>query len=57
MTKPTKPSLDELRRYAGQEEEVPQFSRWFAISASHVKNVADVAIVNDSWHNFVDLPV
>ncbi len=40
MTEPTKPSLDELRRYASEAEAAPQFCRWYAISVSHVKDAA-----------------
>ncbi len=36
VAKATKPSLDERRGYASEVEAVPQFCRWYAISAYHV---------------------
>ncbi len=38
VAKPTKPSLDELRRCTNEAEVVAQFYRRCAISVPHVKN-------------------
>ncbi len=48
VAKPTKPSLDELRRYASEVEAVPQFFHWHIISA------ADTVIAKDCQQPFVD---